>query len=415
MRPLISKLKVISVLAISTLVTLLLLEAMLRMMPGLNQVAHLKYYNPKLRSEIAARVGLLKASDTRLVSRTDDGEPRRLWRFKPFAIQGMNTMDSAGFCNPPRLDYEKKSKFHMLALGDSFTYCWNVPIERAWPMQLGHALSIKTYSLGIPTTGVYEYLQMLENFGVEKEPDIVLMTYYSGNDLRDALKYHLYRNRTVKVNGDEPAATQAKYSLPRRIYYGLREGVLGRHSYLLNFLLVRTGLLYSNMAQKNEQTQFDFRYVLEFPDSTVDFNTHNADHDEVVHARMLRSGELSLDILNQALEVYSRLAESHGFVPVISYMPSAHTVYDEFVKFSDPGLSGLMHDFHEKQRNYLENKSNQLGIRFVDMTASLREKARELGPNNLLYRQQDLHLTELGHDVVSKLMASYLKGSVESR
>src|SRR5207247_519080 len=124
-----------------------------------------------------------------------------------------------------------------------------------------------------------------------------------------------------------------------------------------------------------EETQLDFRYRLRFPNAVVGFNEGNVDTDEVRSARELRAGTLSLDCFHEGLEGFADLARDRGFVPVLTYTPSAHTAYSQFVEFRDPTLADLLPWFSRSQRDFLRKESERLGVAFLDLTPTLQEAA----------------------------------------
>ncbi len=118
----------------------------------------------------------------------DDAVAELHFDFKAAGEQATVRLDSQGFCNPPRDAYERPT-IEWLALGDSFTECLVTDPQSTWPSQLGEIAGRSIYSLGRGGIGPYEYLQLLRHFGLPKQPRVVIMNVYEGNDLRDSLRY----------------------------------------------------------------------------------------------------------------------------------------------------------------------------------------------------------------------------------
>jgi hypothetical protein len=78
------------------------------------------------------------------------------------------------------------------------------------------------------------------------------------------------------------------------------------------------------------------------------------------------------------------------------------------VKFQDPELAELMPWFSRVQRDFLQANSHALGYRFVDLTPALQQAAREYGARDLLYVPTNVHLSQVGNEVVARALADVL-------
>ena len=70
-----------------------------------------------------------------------------------------------------------------------------------------------------------------------------------------------------------------------------------------------------------------------------------------------------------------------------------------------------MREFSKKQRNYLENKSINLDLGFIDFTLAFRQHAQIYQDQKLLYFPINRHLTINGHEVVANEITSFLSNS----
>ncbi|MEM9089100.1 MAG: hypothetical protein AAGC93_10185 [Cyanobacteria bacterium P01_F01_bin.53] len=392
--------------------TTVLVEGSLRILPTIIPADVLIHFEPTLRSQIATG-RFPTAKDAVGFKRTDGGFPFTLW--KPFAeinysFQDPGTvntvrMDEIGFCNPPSTVYSEQSAFNVVALGDSFIWCTTVRPEDTWVAQLATVAKVSTYNLGHPGIGLYEYLRLLERYGLKKAPEVVVLNVYEGNDLRDALRYHSYR---------QSGSAEQRVNLERTF------GPLSRHSYAWNWLRAAITPEIDPDASSDEPTDdsapnelkdgiseddINFRYDLSFKTNTVAFNPENGDRDEVVHAKRLAEGDISLDIFSDALKQFIQLAKTHNFKPVVTYTPSAYTAYTDVVTFEQPELSPIMSAFSQRQRNFFANQSALLGFEFVDFTPGLQAAApNHTTPETLLYYPTNRHLTKQGHAVVAGIL-----------
>ena len=87
--------------------------------------------------------------------------------------------DASGFRNA-----QVPESADIVVFGDSQTYGHGVSREQAWPMALGRASSVGTYSLAFNGFGPTQSLVLLDR-ALELKPRVVLQAFYAGNDLFD--------------------------------------------------------------------------------------------------------------------------------------------------------------------------------------------------------------------------------------
>ena len=391
---------------VNLLLTVGLIEGALRLFPTIIPANLLVHFEPELRSKLAAG-RFPTAEDALVFERDDGGPPFPIW--KPFAEISysfedpgtVNTvkMDEIGFCNPPDL-YSQRETFDAIAIGDSFTWCTTVRPEDTWSARLAEVANVSTYDLGKPAIGLYEYLQLLKRFGLEKSPKVVVMNVYEGNDLRDALKYKAYQQSGPEDDVDE----------------NRRPGFLDKYSYVWN---LGRAVAASNQPQSESsvasgaEDSEDFRYRLKLDAGEVPFNLENGDLDEVLHAKLLTSGQIELDVFSAALREFVALAEANNFVPILSYTPSAYTAYADVVEFDQAALNEIMPEYSQQLRDYFAAQAADLGIEFIDLTPVLQAAAPDYTtPEKLLYYQTNRHFTRYGHAVVAKALAKAVSDAV---
>lgn len=418
-------LKLISSVGTDLLVTSLLVEAILRLFPVVIPAALLVHFGPGLRAQIAA--GRFPTVDEAVpFVRDDGGFPFSVW--KPFAkinysfrdIGSVNTvtMDEMGFCNAPntysqakiaQLKSAQANSLEVVVLGDSFIWCTAVHPEETWVAQLGQQTGLSTYNLGEPGTGLYEHLQLLKRFGLPKQPKVVILSIYEGNDLRDALKYHTYR-ATGQVEGESSpvAAAPAWQRVP----------LLGRYGYLWNSLGAiatqwqRTEASPSG-ARKEDEDNENFRYQLNFKTGSVPFNLENGDRDEVTHAKMLANREVSLELYSEALTQFMKMAQAHDFIPIVTYTPSAYTAYAKVVAFDQAGLATTLSAYSQQQRDFFADRAAALGYEFIDFTPVLQTLATDYNSaEKLLYYPTNRHLTRYGHAAIAESLTDVITAAV---
>jgi hypothetical protein len=332
-----------------------------------------------------------------LVLQRDDGGPE-LTVPKAFSTVGGIVQDDAGFCNPEPL-YGQTVSFDILAIGDSFTACTGVKATETWTTQLASLTGKSVYNLGRGGVGLYEYLQILKRYGIQKRPKIVIMNVYAGNNFRDALIYRLHKEN--QMQGKEGVTLEYTQSVFYQAYDWLRASVLGRHSYAANLLLASIAHGRRSLVQS---TKPDFRFHLVFRDMPLAFNEKDLDSDEATHARIIVEQPNELQVFEDALKEFVRMSRAHKFLPVVAYSPSVYTVYARFADFTDPQWRVLLPRASDLQRRFFAAKSQQLGFEFVDLTPSLTQFAEEHQSERLLYLHSNLHYSPDGHRLVAELL-----------
>ena len=425
--------------ALIVLLCMAAVEAGLRVVPSVIPIHLLLQFDAELRGAIAARLGYPAERTTKYLQRDDGGPP--LWltmpgqvvrhvvgRDEPEAVPSA-VMDWNGFCNPPdrnRPDYQTD----IVTIGDSFTWCLAVRPEDTWTSRMGDLTGRGTYNLSRPAIGPYEYVQLLRAFAIGKWPKIVIINIYEGNDLRDAHKFHRFRSngssRPTAATG--PRDDRRGVSSLGRLYFALLDGWGGRNSYALSTLLTVTNDLYlkasaamttahqpRDPAVGDAAPPIDFRYRVDLGGRTgiVHFNPDNTDTDEVVYARLLQAGEVGVALFDAALDDIARLARLHGLSAILTYTPSAYTVYATRVRFDDPSVAEDLKAFSDRQRHYFAERTEALGLGFVDTTAALQAAA---ATDRLTHFPVSLHLTRYGHDVVARAIVEkiFKEGALQS-
>jgi len=384
------------------------LEILLRVYPAAIPLALLQHFEEGLRLRVAQRLHLPTRYDFLEVPR-DDGGPL-LRRYRP-RTHVAGKRDAAGFCNP-RGHESAAEQMEIIVVGDSFTEC-NVPAEQTWPALLQAFSGTQTYNLGVGGIGIYEYVQMLKQFGLQRRPRIVIMNIYEGNDLRDALRYWDHRNNKGG------AAELGKLG-------SARGGWLSRHSYAVNVAtaawrewvdpawrsLTEVEEEFKKGLDAIDKDSLDLRYVLHLEGGDVAFNQDNADRDELRLALVLDQGLIDLGVLNEALATFVQLAKDEGFLPLITYSPAAYTAYVNYIEFSEPSVGPVLARYSARLRDYFRDFADRFGVPFLDLTPDLQAEIAAQGSAQaarLLYFPNTVHYSAEGHRTVAEAVARFVE------
>jgi hypothetical protein len=113
------------------------------------------------------------------------------YRGKPYAADWDFKLNSRGFKDKEFLE-KKEDTYRIIGIGDSFTF-GVVPYKYNYLTLLGKQLlsklnNVEILNMGIPSIGPKEYLSLFIQEGLDLKPDMVLLTFYIGNDFTDCLE-----------------------------------------------------------------------------------------------------------------------------------------------------------------------------------------------------------------------------------
>lgn len=84
-----------------------------------------------------------------------------------------------------------RDTFRILILGDSFPQGWQVKLEQGFPWLMEEELNpissrrIEVINMGVDTYGTDRALLLFASLGWRFQPDLVLLSFYTGNDIKD--------------------------------------------------------------------------------------------------------------------------------------------------------------------------------------------------------------------------------------
>jgi hypothetical protein len=375
--------------AISLAIGLILIEAVLRSYPSLITVPVLQRFNSALRHSVAERLQLSTKSSRRMIPSAErkDGGPD-FYTFEPNRTLNVPVdpvdaklgavvevdVDRNGFCNPAGAAEHKQ--LDVLILGDSMTFCTAIRPSDTSSAQLERMTNLKTYNLGIPGIGPFEYVELLQKYGIARKPKFVVMNIYEGNDLRDVDRYYNFINA---IGG--PFAW----------------------SYALAFVKAGIELGWRKL---DRNTGINFRYSISTPNGRVRMNVTNQDRDEVHYARRLEAGSISLELVRPALDDFLRLARENDFVPLIFLIPGTYTAYARGIVFDDPELEKTMREGGERQRKWLKEYAESRHVMFLDLAPIFQEAGEK---ESLSYFPANVHLTPHGQHIVASTIATTIR------
>jgi lysophospholipase L1-like esterase len=284
--------------------------------------------------------------------------------------------DSLGYRNPQQL-LEENPEIDVLLLGDSFV--WGTE-DRTIADYLRDFLDPLTiYSSAVSGSGIpqwrYHYQRFIDSNITSTPPDVVVLNFYSGNDLDDT---------TTFLALDERYYDSAKY------YF-----TYNKHQYLLAtanrpFGLPKLPEIIFITSSIIDQMQGSEQQTVQIGDEQVEVKL--GEHEP-------HPGRFNEDILNALSEVTTTIKEtSPETIIVLTYIPTGYGLYGG--RTSDcPGCDYEI-DFQMENSQILQSYAHELNIEYADFSSQLREQS-QITP---MWSLND-HLSAQGYELYSQLLA----------
>ena len=355
----------IGAIAGGTLLALLLLEVLLRTLPG---VFPTSVQQALQVGSVRVAVDSTIADDPDLVVRMRPNidllleHPEHTWRLTTFL-----NYPGAGF----RGNLTKRPVVGV-AVGDSFTFGHGVDIEQTWTELLSEMIGKNIVNLGVGGYGPPQYTKVLAQYGMPMHPRLILYAIFQ-NDLEDSYCFTLSRDRDAYF----ACARQRRPS-----------------TWVERFLAERFSLYHVLVGIRLERRRPWRREMGEdklfLPTRDV-MNRENRD-------RLLRMWRYAQDPILEA----KRLAGQHDAALIALLLPSKTQAYWHLLEREVPpdmewrpdGINDLVRKFCEKH-----------GIRYLDLTPVFQQQARQ---GKLLYFKFDAHWNVEGHRLAARTIYDYL-------
>jgi hypothetical protein len=276
-------------------------------------------------------------------------------------------------------DIGARAPFAVITLGDSFTFCDDVPAERCWVRQLAQSTGLSVATLGVSGYSTLAEARVLERYGMRLKPRLVLVAVFA-NDFNDNLDFDAW------TRSGDPNFWTWRSRLEGR-------GAIGRwfadHSevYRLIDAAVR--------ADRTKSYRYkDGRLDLVFRTDRWWLPSPNGDRE--------RERERGWELMQHALRAMQADAASIGAEFGVVLIPAKEEVYWDIVRAHLPnkGTVEVDHPLEVVRRFCVEN-----GIHVCDLTAALQSQAHG---GRQLYLRVSGHWNDDGNTVAASALAGCL-------
>jgi hypothetical protein len=323
--------------------------------------------------------------------------------------------NSHGFRDYER-SYEKPpNTFRIMVLGDSYVEALEVALADAFPALLERTLNESSASMRFEVLAMGEsgfgtadeYMRYL-NFGVDYAPDLVLVAFLTGNDIRNNSKSLNQENLAFYFGFDHDKhlildrsifdVYQRSMTLPKRIFKSIKQ-----HSYVASFLSERMFLL--NRQLQEEHFKARFGASAEAGDK--------AKLDEIsdlnIYLRELSPRwQEAFDITKAIILKFRDSVEEHGARFVLVTLSNAEQVHPRQAERLKAKY-GLEFDYEQPDR-IVADFARQNGIFLLQLMPVFRDHHLKTGTRLHGFGGGERgHWNEHGHRLAAQEMFRYLK------
>lgn len=297
--------------------------------------------------------------------------------------------DEYGFRNPP----SRHETWDVAVLGDSYIE-FGVTEADTFSYRLEALSGLRTRNLGTGAYGPFQYVTVLNRYGVTPNLQYALFSFFEGNDISDVRKYLQWRDTgEVYGNFDIPSKNviQRYFMVVAQVVWipltQAIERILGYDASESDGLDADIAMI--NLGGEKIPTVFSYRNEERPPDE------------------LLMTSEWTA--LKDLLRQFKAICLENVIVPIVMYIPTKAHIYAEY---TSPNSGKNWSTIREPQ---IEAKGNtettlailcrELALELVSLTPAFARAAAE---GRFLYYAFDTHWNAEGRQVAAGVMADWL-------
>lgn len=304
------------------------------------------------------------------------------------------TRDAHGFRNQEPWPQD----VHLVVVGDSFTAAESINS----PFWMG--ITDATLAFGLPGSGSLEQSKLLNSYGISRRPEIVLMAYFSGNDLTDTWRFYqaeknsetLYEMANHERQPWEYLVTFQSFMLLRDIFF--------HQSRACHYpITIRNG---ESVAFYDEFLSLSTLSYDNLITSALYQQTRNAIVASADNAKMAGATFILMYIPHKSEVYWDLLTDSQKHLIGEHVKAWAFNEADIITREDVANSADLIEAHLPTQRQLLTNLATTEGFLWLDLTPYLQQATKEgLRP----YFFADTHWNQNGHDFVRSILQAFLR------
>jgi hypothetical protein len=309
-----------------------------------------------------------------------------------------------GIVENPRFDRRQiqgkvnHHKYKLLVVGDSFIVPKSL-LGRLLPHDLGF-YDVAVLNAATGGTGPFEYLEEMKTVGTEFKPDVVLLSYYAGNDLTNVQnhpKFKPFRQRDNQTG----VAINSSSSRPffRHLYlyhYLLRSSQIVRRRFF-NYEEMEAAGIPPDLIEDAKTSKIN-PWLLKL---ALDQKNYFLDNLLMETDENMRAWRKAKELLTEVHEICTR----HNSQLVMIVFPASVQVNEshfEFLKRLRFNMDDRTLNSAKPQRLLLEF-CRERNVRCLDVLPSFRARRSEE-----FYRDKDDHFNEAGNRLAETLIVEFI-------
>ena len=308
------------------------------------------------------------------------------FRGKPLAEDWDFHLNSKGFKDVEFLE-EKRSDIRILGLGDSFAY-GIVPYRYNYYTRLeeilrGAGLDAEVINMGIPCVGPTAYLNLLVTEGLALNPDLVIVSFFVGNDFAEGAAFGSFRK-------------------------------LGRRNKWYEYSFLTSFIYYLTSVKPHYEGQ-DAAGAHEYIDHASTFSEEAFLRIEKTRSYICRCDDSRLtDELNATvpeLKEIQSICTRRNIGLFVLIIPDEMQVNYELQKMIMTGIPEPNSWDWSQPTKELAERLEMMGIEHLDLLKAFREASLQTN----LYKPRDTHWNVAGNELAAQLLSQKLINSENFR
>jgi lysophospholipase L1-like esterase len=327
----------------------------------------------------------------------------------------LRDIDQNGFRNKKSL-----KKATIVALGDSFTFGYNVHSEETWPQQLARMTNKTVYNFGVGEYGILQYYYLMED-AIKLQPQYIIMGLFLVNDLEDTcglLRKTDFWKKLVKEWAKNSGFHIEECIHAKQSNVGKQRGIFDRIKLTLGKTAIGAFILHSTQVSFHIQDFLGHLQIIANTKKAVIIN-ERMNKTIITHTRLsynIRATDMNQPDIAQAFEIAKyfineakKKAELNNINFGVVLIPSKGNVFFDYLREKGHQLPEVFHRSVNNERALLDKFSSffrEIGLMFVD---ALPYVVHELYNSGNVYPVSDEgHPLEVGYKAYAEAVYNYI-------